>query len=74
MEGEGDHWADPGDAPQGDIVGHALAQYDLCAGRDGSAGGRRAAVDCPGVGDGSAGGREHSPPVTGDEGTRGGSG
>ena len=71
MEGEGHHGADPGDATQRDIVGHALAQYDLCAGRDGGAGGRGAAVDCPGVGDGCAGGREHSPPVTGDEGTRG---
>ena len=72
MEGERDHGADPGDAPQGDVVCHALAQDDLCARRDGGAGGRGAAVHCPGVGDGGAGGREYSPPVTRDEGTGGG--
>ena len=44
MERKIDYWTDPGDAPDVDVVGHALAQDDLGAGGDRGARGWRRRV------------------------------
>ena len=44
MERKIDYWTDPGDAPDVDVVGNALAEDDLGAGGDRGARGRRRRV------------------------------